>query len=306
MMRNKDKNVKNIVSIWSNLVKDETFYVPILGPVYVSGTSAKKILSDLLENTESDVFLPYDKNRRWFPLKTEKIILPLISHNEREIYIPVIDSNKKFLKIFYYSDIPPTDNTIAKAKKIQERMALSYKIYSSNFYCFKKPTIRANFICNSLYLKKISRKDYQIGNNDTVYYNQLPANIRLTLRDFKKEPETENLYYLWKEFISRNKKLGPILCATSENNILGAIGPLDIEQDARGIPFLLPPHFGIIKKARRLGLGKKLWETAMCLAYQQGAKYTLVQNTPDSPASKFYKKQGLIESSRMYICSLDK
>ena len=67
-------------------------------------------------------------------------------------------------------------------------------------------------------------------------------------------------------------------------------------------PFLFPPYFGVTEKMRKTGLGKKLWKTAMSFAYQNDAYYTLVQNIPNSPAARFYEKQGLSKANKVYYC----
>ena len=114
----------------------------------------------------------------------------------------------------------------------------------------------------------------------------------------------KNFGFLWENFIAKNKNLNPIICAVLKNKIVGAIGPLDLSEDVWSTPFLFPPHFGVAEKMRKTGLGEKLWKAAMSFAYQKGAQYTLVQNTPSSPAARFYEKQGLSKASKIYHCQL--
>lgn len=300
-------NIEKIISVWGDFLNKKTFYIPTLGPVYVSGNSVKIILHDVLENSQTNKFLSFDKNKRWFQKKMEKIILSAIIINDKEIYIPVKDNFKNILKIFYYSNNFPDDKILLEAKKIYAKMKTSNEINSLYFYCFKKPKTEIKFSCHNIYLKNITSKDSFVKFPEGIgFYNKLPVETQLTFSDLGKERLLENFSFLWKEFMIKNKKLNSIICAMEKNRIVGAIGPLDIAIDARSELFLFPPHFGVIKKMRRAGIGEKLWKSAMSFAYKKGAKYTLVQNALNSPASLFYEKQKLSNANRIYSCLLAK
>ena len=94
--------------------------------------------------------------------------------------------------------------------------------------------------------------------------------------------------------------MNPILCYLEQKKNIGAIGPLDFAIDAYGVKFLQPPYFGVLAKHRGKGIGKSLWQAAMDYARQYQAKYTLVQNTPGSPAANFYEKQGLAVGCQIF------
>ena len=107
-------------------------------------------------------------------------------------------------------------------------------------------------------------------------------------------------YVLYNEFILKNKIKKPIFCAIKNNKIIGAIGPLNIFKDKYGINFFSISYFGVKKEFRKHGIGNKLWKRAMDYFYLNNFKYILVQNTPESPAIKFYKKQGLNKNNTVY------
>lgn len=283
-----------IISIWSSFLNKEALYLPVLGPVYISSNSIQKLLSDILNNSRTDNFLPYDKNKRWYKNKTERILLKEIIYNDKELYIPVEDVFRNILKVFYYSSNSLDSITIIKARKFYTKIKNVQGLSNLSFYCFKEPKIKTKFICQNIYLKNITAKDDCFKFPKEIdYYNNLRSEIQLTFSNLKKEPELEN-------FIAKNKNLDPIICAVLKNKIVGAIGPLDLSEDVWKIPFLFPPHFGVAEKMRKTGLGEKLWKAAMSFAYQKGAQYTLVQNTPNSPAARFYEKQGLSKASKVY------
>lgn len=298
-------NQNKIISTWSNFLNKEVFYLPVLGPIYTSGNSIQKLLSDVLNNSQADNFLPYDKNKRWHKNKTERILLEEIIYNDKELYIPVEDTFKNTLKVFYYSSSSLDNVAITKARKFYAKIKNIHGLSNLFFYCFKEPRIKTKFICQNIYLKNITSKDDHFKFPEEIdYYNNLHSKIQLTFSNLKKEPELENFGFLWENFIAKNKNLNPIICAVLKDKIVGAIGPLDLSEDVWNIPFLFPPHFGVAEKIRKTGLGKKLWKAAMSFAYQKGAQYTLVQNTPNSPAARFYEKQGLSKASKIYHCQL--
>jgi ribosomal protein S18 acetylase RimI-like enzyme len=293
--------LKDIAKSWSKyLLNNETFYLPVLGPIHISPKNIEKLLYAVLKNSTSIKFLRYDKNKRWFSKKQESIILSYIKFNDKEIFIPVVDSYKNVCKIFFYSNNFPDDNTMRKAKSIYNILKSKYKVKGFYFYSHQKPKIETKFILHNIYLKNIRSKNLAKLDERIKYYNKLPKEIKKTFYKLGKDTELNNFYFLWKYFILKNKKISPIVCAVLKNGIVGAIGPLDIIKDAEGTLFLLPPHFGVLEKSRKQGIGEKLWQEAMHFAFLKGARYTLVQNTPSSSAAKFYEKQGLTIANNIY------
>lgn len=100
--------------------------------------------------------------------------------------------------------------------------------------------------------------------------------------------------------IRQRSNLGPTLAYFSENKLAGAIGPLDIIQDMQGQNCLLPPYFGVLEKARGMGIGLKLWQAAMSYAAQQGAEYILVQAEDGAASVRFYERTGLKRLGLVY------
>lgn len=300
------QKINKIVNIWYKLLKDDIFYLPVLGPVFVFGKPVRKILYDILENSKTDKFLSYDKNKRWFKKKKERIILSEILIERNQLLIPVESFSKnKTLKIFYYSSKKINNRII---KKIKNFIIVPPKFKNINnyfLYSFLKPKIFKKLICHNIYLKMIKKKDKLEKNFENIcYFNDLSPKTKQTLSLFKKEPELQGFAFLWRRFANKKRILSPIICAVEKDKIIGAIGPLEILNDAWNNKWLAPPYFGVKKDFRSKGYGKKLWKTAMSFAHQKGAKYTLVQNEPDSPAAKFYEKQGLKKAAKVYSLSL--
>ena len=302
---NQEKNINKIITAWSNFLNEEALYLPVLGPVYISGNPIQKFLFDILNNSQFGNFLPYDKNKRWHRNKTERVLLEEIIYNDKELYIPVKDTLKNTLKVFYYSNSSPDNVTITKTKKFYTKIKNIQTLKNLYFYCFKEPRVETKFICQNIYLKNITPKDsinkFFKGIN---YYDNLGDEVQFTFSNLATEPGLKHFGFLWKNFIVKDKNLNPIICAVFKNKIVGAIGPLDLSKDVYGIPFLFPSYFGVADRMRKTGFGKKLWKSAMSFAYQKGAQYTLVQNAPDSPAAYFYEKQGLLKANKIYYFPL--
>jgi len=303
------KKIDRIIDIWTNFLKGQVLYIPTLGPIYTSGNSVKTLLRDVLNNSQTDDFLPYDKDRRWYKHKKEKILLSKILIDDYGLFIPVKNNFKNnVLKIFYYTTLKNTiDNSIIKkTKKIAVELKNDEKIDKCFLYCFEKPKSQKKFLCHNIYLKRITKKEYLTKPPKSIdYYDNLPQEVKQTFNYLEQESKMEGFGFLWKEFIMKDKLLSPVICAVKEGRIIGAIGPLDILKDAWNILWLLPPYFGIKEELRRKGYGEKLWKSAMSLAYQKDAKYTLVQSLSSSPADYFYKKQRLIKMSEVYSILLE-
>ncbi len=296
------EKIDEIINIWDSLLKDQVFYIPTIGNIYSSEGSVKKLLRDVLGNSKNDYFLPYDKNKRWHKSKKEKILLSSIVIDGNSLCVPVESSFKyRTLKIFYYTVNELDSSGINKIKNIIKSLKNVKKFDNCFLYCFKKPKIKLKFTCHNIYLKIITKKECLAELPKSIdYYSNLTHKVRQTFNYLGQEPELKGFNFLWKEFISKNKQLSSIICAVEKEKIIGAIGPIDISKDPWSVSWLLPPYFGVKKELRKKGYGEKLWKVAMSLAYQKGAKYTLVQNLSDSPADRFYKKQGLVKASKIY------
>lgn len=298
-------NIKSIASVWETLLNQDVIYLPVLGPVYISKKPTKTLLSDLLSNSMTDEFLMYDKNKRWFNKKMDKILISDILCRNTDIFIPLVDKLRNVLKIFYYSNKTANQTNIDDAKTIFTKIMIRNELKGLFFYCFNEPDAKNKFICNNIYLKKINANDNLIAIPKNIYYyDQLSPEIQSTLGELGKEKDLINFSFLMKNIINDNINPDSIVCAVDNNKIIGAIGPLNIEKDAFGTCQLFPPNFGITKKMRRLGTGEALWKSAMSYAFKKGVEYSLVQNASGSSASRFYKKQGLINSGNIFYCQI--
>ena len=296
------KNFTKIIKTWSDYISENTFYLPVLGPVHCLSEKKDNLLFDILKNSSTNSFLDYDKNKRWFKEKPERIIISSINIIDKGLFLVSQNSFSKTINIYYYSNISHNEKTLANAWKLAE----PNKKTSNNeikFYCFIKPKFKLPFNTQNVYLKKITKGDQSSDEHSKIiFYENLSTEQKNTFSFLGNKEEHDGFNFLWQEYLKQKKLLNPIICVLKKSKIIGAIGPLDISVDAWGNLFLQPPFFGVLNNYKRIGAGKDLWSAAMRYASFKKAQYTLVQNTPNSPAAHFYKKQGLKIGCKVFSC----
>lgn len=296
---------KELLNAWSRQITKPVFLAPILGPVHIKNKSPKKLLLSILKNANSKSFLPFDKNKRWFKEKTEFLILSETVLKKHGIYLVSRDNFFKSLKVYYYSKNTPNQDNYDEAIRIAKSANIKFQYNQIVLYFFKKPKFKKNFSTHNIYLKNITKKDQIVFNDSyTYHYSGLNKTEQKSFSIFKNYAEHDGLSFVWQKYLDRNIKLNPIICCLRNKKIIGAIGPLDTAIDVCGQTFLQAPFFGVLDNYKKSGNGKNLWLSAMDYAQKIGAKYTLVQNTPESPAGNFYKKQGLKISNQVFSCHI--
>lgn len=296
------KKIGQIVEVWLKNVSQDAAYLPFLGPVYFSKNNKRRILNDVLKYAERETFLPYDKNQRWFEIKTEKIIVSeIVIKNRKDVYLPIIDRFQKKIKIFFYSRKNPKKENFLAAQNIFQRIINKQDIKSFTFYCFKKPRNSLLFNCHHLYLKLFSvadlKKDFEVA---VLLSSVKSPKIYKTLSTLGKQKNLEGFNFLWRQFLKSKGNQSPIFCIVKNEKIVGAAGPLSTIKDETGNNFLAPFYFGVSAKSRKKNYGTFLWRAAMRWGYENKARYLLIQAQKDSPADYFYKKQDLLLKGRIY------
>lgn len=154
------KKIDKIIDVWAGFLQGQVFYIPTLGPVYTSGNSVKTLLRDVLNNSQTDNFLPYDKDKRWHKDKKEKIILSKILIDNCGFFVPVKSNFKNnVLKIFYYTKNTIDNAVIKKIKRIAADLKNIEKADKCFLYCFEKPKNEIKFTCHDIYLKIINEAE---------------------------------------------------------------------------------------------------------------------------------------------------
>lgn len=298
-----EKEINNIADAWEAMLSSAVVFLPIIGPVYAPDKAFKKILLELLGNAESDKFLSYDKNKRWYKKKPEKILVNHIHVNGNKAIIPTSDKN--FINIFHQSLKPAGGSDIQETREMATRIAKKNDVGNLFIHFNHAPKSQDNFRCFKIFLKKISSEDIIKKNFDNIkLFDELDISIKKSFARLGEEPEMEGFGALWNNYLSKKLLQLPIICAIDNGSIIGAIGPIEIMEDCWGSKFLAPPYFGVVSSHRRQGIGHKLWNSALDMAARLGAKYTLVQNQPGSPAANFYLGEGLVDSGERYTLKI--
>ncbi|MBA4079213.1 MAG: hypothetical protein C0508_29565 [Cyanobacteria bacterium PR.023] len=86
---------------------------------------------------------------------------------------------------------------------------------------------------------------------------------------------------------------GDIFVSRSDQEIVGAVGPLRIMRDAANLLTRYPVYYGISKANRRQGRGSQLWDSALLWAKKNDVQYIALQARAGSPAEAFYKYIGI-------------
>ena len=297
------QQVKLLAYDWSKFIRTTTVYLPILGPVYIGERDIKVVLEDLLLSTDKELFLSYDKNKRWFKEPPERIVLDKIKSSHNAVIIPVLFSTESntSLKIFYYSINPLDYGGLMEIKGLVREIVKTMRVNGVRVYTQQQPMINDVSYSKLIFLKRIGDGDV-IDKQDTniQLFQDLSEEVQRGLDKLGEEGDQEGFRFLYRQWSTDPSSVGDILCIVKENQIVGAIGPIDIAEDAWGTRHLFSSYFGVKSDEQRRGYGGMLWDAAMDRAVRQGAEYALVQNTPQSPASVFYVQKGLVLDAEVY------
>ncbi|MGH8929821.1 MAG: hypothetical protein ACRDZO_04065 [Egibacteraceae bacterium] len=88
-------------------------YVPALGPVHPGALSAD-LFNAVADVANTGEFLPYDKDRRWFGRKDERLLVDEIIHTPDRTVVPTSSSaGRGLIKIYHYSPRTPEVGEVA-------------------------------------------------------------------------------------------------------------------------------------------------------------------------------------------------
>jgi GNAT superfamily N-acetyltransferase len=237
--------------------------------------------------------LPYDKDRRWFKKKLENLLQEFILYTNRSFIIPTLNVESSTVKLFCYGDTNPSLINTCIKNIIARGLGSKIKIYT-----FFEPYM-VNATKTIIFIDYLDDSNIQYTNEDV---ESLKTSDAADLKLLAKEPENEGFNFLSVQYCTG--KFGPIFVERKRNNIIGAVGPIDVAQDNLGIKFCLPPYIGVTSNYRNKGVATKLWSMSMKYAAQKGAKYVMIQAESDKPAEYFYKKLGLKSLGTVFISTL--
>jgi hypothetical protein len=277
---------------WLNRVLNVP-YIPILGPAHPDQFTAEMfidVFADILTASRIGIALPFDKDRRWSPHKTDTVLVDEIVHRPDYTIIPTLSRRGRgIVKTFYYGHRVDIENLRAATR----RCCQTHGAASGRVVWFDTAPTAAKERTHLL-LKEFARADMPD-----------PPTCRPGVRELDDcEPELANTFKAFAHtmadhgfgFLQRRREassLGPVFVTQDDGTITGAIGPLTIMPDRTGARMLLPQYFGVLPRNRVGGHGRALWAAAAHWGTRHRADYQLLQARVGAPSEHLFLSEGL-------------
>jgi GNAT superfamily N-acetyltransferase len=266
-------------------------YVPAIGPVHPQAVTAD-LLADVLAVAGTGRFLPHDKDRRWSDRKDEQVLAKDIVQEPGLVLIPAVSARRQRLRVHVYSQDPRSAD--GRAAQLSRRLNREHCTANGQVTWFLPPGSDPGpgAACTRVYLRAFGPGlPAPVPGPGVIPLDDVPGPARATFGAFAEKMTSDGFAFLHARI--REQVMGPVLTCQRDGKIAGAIGPMEIEPDSRGLPVLLPQYFGVLPEYRGFGLGRSLWQAAMHWGQQHQAHYQLLQAQAGSPADSLYRSEGL-------------
>lgn len=268
-------------------------YVPILGPAHPDQFTAEMftdVFADILAASRAGTALPFDKDRRWSPHKTDTVLVDEIVHRPDYTIIPTLSQRGSgTVKTFYYGSAPDLDGLRAATR----RCCAAYGAGSGRVVWFD--TTEAADVHRTRMLLKEFAHDGPDASPDEPVITELddcaPEAIA-TFGTFAHAMSDYGFGFL-RQRLCAGQVVGPVLVCQDEGTIVGAIGPLTIMLDRAGARMLLPQYFGVLPEQRGAGHGRALWQAAQRWGARHRADYQLLQARTGYASERLFLSEGL-------------
>ncbi|MGC9544052.1 GNAT family N-acetyltransferase [Streptomyces sp. UG1] len=262
-------------------------FVPTLGPVHPS-VLTQDLFSDTLIAASTERFLRYDKDVRWSDSKDETVLAEDIVHRPGETLIPtLLRRGAGTVKVHVYG---MQDDSALVASELAQKLAMQYDADKARIIRFLGPEA-LDGRGTRIQLKDFTAAPCPAPGGPVRPFTEWPQAVRDTFQDFAGEMAADGFAFLYEQMINGN--VGPVLTAVVDGTVAGAIGPMEIRQDAITVPQLMPQYFGVRKGHRGAGLGRLLWRAAMHWGQSHGAAYQLLQTEVGGPSDALCRSEGL-------------
>ncbi|MFC9337457.1 GNAT family N-acetyltransferase [Streptomyces sp. NPDC057020] len=261
--------------------------VPTLGPVHPDALSVG-LFEDTLRAAETGDFLPYDKDRRWGGEKDEKVLRQDVVHQPEYTLMPTLTRRRRgTVKVFAYG---LHDSVVEEAAELAAKLAAGYDVAGARVVRPLGPET-AHPRGTRIQLKDFTGSPCPDPGGPVRPVTDWPTAVQETFAPFAKAMLADGLAFLHTQM--QAGRCGPVLAATLDDRIVGAIGPMEVRPDAIGRPQLMPQYFAVLPEARGRGLGRALWRAAMHWGQSHGAAYQLLQTEVDGPSDRLCQAEGL-------------
>ncbi len=261
--------------------------VPTLGPVHPDALTVG-IFEDTLRAAVTGDFLPYDKDRRWSNEKDETVLRGDVVHQPEHTLIPTLTRRGRgTVKVFAYGDC---GSVVDEAAELAVKLAAVHDAVNARVVRPLGPET------GSPRGTRIQLQDFTTcpcpdPGGPVRPVTDWPAAVQKTFAPFATAMAADGLAFLHTRM--QAGQCGPVLAATVEDRVVGAIGPMEVRPDAIGCPQLMPQYFAVLPEARGQGLGRILWRAAMHWGQFHGAAYQLLQTEVGGPSDRLCQSEGL-------------
>jgi GNAT superfamily N-acetyltransferase len=276
-------------------------YVPAVGPIHPDAVTPG-LFADVIEIAGTGRFLPYDKDRRWAGCKDEHILTAAVTQEPGLVLIPTLSTRRaSCVKVHIYSRDPR--GALSRAAELGRRLCEQHDAGKGRLVWFLPPGRDPDPVaaCTRIQMRTFGPGDHLPGPAPGVVpLDEVTESVRATFGVFAEKLAAEGFAFLDAR-IREHGGTGPVLTCQRDDQIAGAIGPLEIMQDNRGAARLLPQYFGVLPGYRGLGLGRRLWHAAMHWGQQHQAIYQLLQTEVDGASDCLCRSEGLTDLG--LVCS---
>lgn len=261
--------------------------VPTLGPVHPDALTVD-LFEDILRVAGTGGFLPHDKDRRWGGEKHETVLTGDVVHRSDHTLIPTLNQRGSgTVKVFAYGH---------HGSLVDEAAGLALKLAAAHDTANARVVRPSDAETKSprgtrIQLKTFTARPCPDPGGHVRPLTDWPAPVQETFAPFARTMAADGLAFLHTRI--QTGRCGPVLTATLDHRVVGAIGPMEVQPDAIGRPQLMPQYFAVLPQTRGQGLGRALWRAAMHWGQTHGATYQLLQTKAGGPSDRLCRSEGL-------------
>jgi GNAT superfamily N-acetyltransferase len=278
---------------WLSRVLDVP-YVPILGPAHPDQFTAEMfidVFADVVAAGRAGTALPFDKDRRWSPRKTDTVLVDEIVHRPDCTIIPTLSRRGSgMVRTFCYGGA--VDLGVLRAAT--RRYCTAYGAAGGRVVWFD-PAGAADVDHTRMLLKEFAHDegpDVRPGGPATSELDDCVPEVAATFGTFAHVMSDHGFKFLQQRRGAGHVD-GPVLVCQNDGSIVGAIGPLTIMPDRTGARMLLPQYFGVLPEQRGAGYGRALWRAAQSWGARHHADYQLLQARAGHASEQLFLSEGL-------------
>ncbi|MGH3876675.1 MAG: hypothetical protein ACRDSK_06510 [Actinophytocola sp.] len=271
-------------------------YVPILGPTHPDQFTAEMftdVFADILHASRTGSALPFDKDHRWSPRKTDTVLVDEIVHRPDHTIIPTLTQRRGgTVKTFYYGREPNRETLRSATRDWCTRYSAAHGRVIWFTPDDTTPETPAGDPTRIL-LKEFNNEPEPPPDGPVVRkLDDCTTSVAATFETFAHAMADHGFRFLLRRR-STDQSDGPVLVSQDNNAIVGAIGPLTIMPDRAGGRMLLPQYFGVLSEQRGAGHGRALWRAAQRWGARHNADYQLLQAQAGGASERLFLAEGL-------------